>query len=94
MLMATVSRTGVFHGINKVFLKFHVFSVHSSPLRAALYNRAGHEKMAEVEFSEQHPGELMGGYRYRDINPVLLPRDFLGSVVVFNLTAANPIHSA
>lgn len=43
-------------------------------MTVALYNRANRNKMVERVFTPADPGELIGGYRFHDVGPVILPK--------------------
>ena len=43
-------------------------------------------EITSVEFSRKTPGKLLGGYRYKPVEPYLLPKGFEGILQVENLS--------
>lgn len=57
-------------------------------LHASIWNRQTREKLAELEFTPENPGELTGGSRFKPLpSPLVLPAGFQGTIVAYGYGA-------
>ncbi|MGH9362544.1 MAG: hypothetical protein ACRD2T_11570, partial [Thermoanaerobaculia bacterium] len=51
------------------------------PITASLYNRSTRSRVASLEFTVEDPGELVGGSRFKPLDPpIVLPAGFVGTM--------------
>ncbi|XP_071506237.1 UDP-GalNAc:beta-1,3-N-acetylgalactosaminyltransferase 2-like [Diadema antillarum] len=60
------------------------------PLTVALFDTWRQEKVVGARFSPEQPGVFIEGYRFRAVEPYLLPKGFEGTIVVNSFNKDDP----
>ncbi|XP_070571047.1 UDP-GalNAc:beta-1,3-N-acetylgalactosaminyltransferase 2-like isoform X2 [Ptychodera flava] len=77
-----VTRLGIFdHGKD---------GIQTAHLKVKLYDTIGQEEIVSVEFHGDDPGLLIGQFRFKVIEPYVLPKGFKGTIVAENFTNEDP----
>lgn len=61
-----------------------------SQLTVRLYDKVSQAEVLSVNFTQDEPGELIGGSRFKPVDQFLLPKGFEGSIVGENFSLSDP----